>query len=111
MIKREWRQLLEMIKFSLGKGKAPELRVETDWGKFYRICKFHKIQSMVCPGIQKLPKEQQPPEEILKKFQEAESMEIARDAVQAFSQEELLEAFEKEGRLWQKLSLREGGFL
>ena len=52
---------------------------------------------MVCPGIQKLPKEQQPPEEILKKFQEAESMEIARDAVQAFSQEELLEAFEKEG--------------
>ena len=44
MIKREWRQLLEMIKFSLGKGKAPELRVETDWGKFYRICKFHKIQ-------------------------------------------------------------------
>ena len=58
MIKREWRQLLEMIKFSLGKGKAPELRVETDWGKFYRICKFHKIQSMVCPGIQKLPKEQ-----------------------------------------------------
>ena len=65
--------------------------------KFYRICKFHKIQSMVCPGIQKLPKEQQPPEEILKKFQEAESMEIARDAVQAFSQEELLEAFEKEG--------------
>ena len=39
MIKREWRQLLEMIKFSLGKGKAPELRVETDWGKFYRICK------------------------------------------------------------------------
>ena len=52
MIKREWRQLLEMIKFSLGKGKAPELRVETDWGKFYRICKFHKIQSMVCPGIQ-----------------------------------------------------------
>ena len=43
MIKREWRQLLEMIKFSLGKGKAPELRVETDWGKFYRICKFHKI--------------------------------------------------------------------
>ena len=28
MIKREWRQLLEMIKFSLGKGKAPELRVE-----------------------------------------------------------------------------------
>ena len=74
MIKREWRQLLEMIKFSLGKGKAPELRVETDWGKFYRICKSHKIQSMVCPGIQKLPKEQQPPEEILKKFQEAESV-------------------------------------
>lgn len=28
MIKREWRQLLEMIKFSLGKGKAPELRVD-----------------------------------------------------------------------------------
>ena len=25
MIKREWRQLLEMIKFSLGKGEAPEL--------------------------------------------------------------------------------------
>ena len=24
MIKREWRQLLEMIKFSLGKGKAPK---------------------------------------------------------------------------------------
>ena len=52
---------------------------------------------MVCPGIQKLPKEQQPPEEILKKFQEAESMEIARDAVQAFSQEECWRLLKKEG--------------
>ena len=55
MIKREWRQLLEMIKFSLGKGKAPELRVETDWGKFYRICKFHKIQSMVKVSGSRVP--------------------------------------------------------
>ena len=34
MIKREWRQLLEMIKFSLGKGKAPELRVGQTGGNF-----------------------------------------------------------------------------
>ena len=47
MIKREWRQLLEMIKFSLGKGKAPELRVETDWGKFYRICKYKQSTAKV----------------------------------------------------------------
>ena len=40
MIKREWRQLLEMIKFSLGKGKAPELRVETDWGKYANFIRF-----------------------------------------------------------------------
>lgn len=94
-MKCEWRQLLELIKFSLGQGDAPEMEADTNWENFYKICRFHKIQSMVCPGIQKLPKEQQPPEEIMKKFQEAESIEIARDAVQAFSQEELLGAFEK----------------
>lgn len=96
-IKQEWHQLLELIKFSLGQGKAPVMGADTKWEDFYKICRFHKIQSMVCPGIQKLPKEQQPPEEIMKRFQEAESMEIARDAVQAFSQEELLEEFEKAG--------------
>ena len=36
MIKREWRQLLEMIKFSLGKGKAPENPGRRAWRLFTR---------------------------------------------------------------------------
>lgn len=56
MIKREWRQLLEMIKFSLGKGKAPELRVETDWGNFTEYANFIRFSLWYAPEYRSFQK-------------------------------------------------------
>ena len=33
-IKQEWHQLLELIKFSLGQGKAPVMGADTKWEDF-----------------------------------------------------------------------------
>lgn len=56
MIKREWRQLLEMIKFSLGKGKAPELRVETTGGNFTEYANFIRFSLWYAPEYRSFQK-------------------------------------------------------
>ena len=97
MEKKTWSQLLELIDFALADGTAPEIETEEVWENIYRLSKFHKIQSLIFRAVQKLPKEQRPPESILKKIQQAGSLEIARDTVQKAAQMELLTAFEKAG--------------
>lgn len=97
MEKKTWSQLLELIDFALADGTAPEIETEEVWENIYRLSQFHKIQSLIFHAVQKLPKEQRPPESILKKIQQAGSLEIARDTVQKAAQMELLTAFEKAG--------------
>lgn len=97
MEKKTWNQLLELIDFALADGTAPEIETEEVWENIYRLSQFHKIQSLIFHAVQKLPKEQRPPESILKKIQQAGSLEIARDTVQKAAQMELLTAFEKAG--------------
>ena len=97
MEKKTWSQLLELIDFALADGTAPEIETEEVWENIYRLSQFHKIQSLIFRAVQKLPKEQRPPESILKKIQQAGSLEIARDTVQKAAQMELLTAFEKAG--------------
>lgn len=97
MEKKTWNQLLELIDFALADGTVPEIETEEVWENIYRLSQFHKIQSLIFHAVQKLPKEQRPPESILKKIQQAGSLEIARDTVQKTAQMELLTAFEKAG--------------
>lgn len=97
MEKKTWNQLLELIDFALADGTAPEIETEEVWENIYRLSQFHKIQSLIFHAVQKLPKEQRPPENILKRIQQAGSLEIARDTVQKAAQMELLTAFEKAG--------------
>lgn len=97
MEKKTWNQLLELIDFALADGTVPEIETEEVWENIYRLSQFHKIQSLIFHAVQKLPKEQRPPESILKKIQQAGSLEIARDTVQKAAQMELLTAFEKAG--------------
>lgn len=97
MEKKTWSQLLELIDFALADGTAPEIETEEVWENIYRLSQFHKIQSLIFHAVQKLPREQRPPESILKKIQQAGSLEIARDTVQKAAQMELLTAFEKAG--------------
>ena len=56
MIKREWRQLLEMIKFSLGKGKAPELRVGQTGGNFTEYANFIRFSLWYAPEYRSFQK-------------------------------------------------------
>lgn len=97
MEKKTWNQLLELIDFALADGTVPEIETEEVWENIYRLSQFHKIQSLIFHAVQKLPREQRPPESILKKIQQAGSLEIARDTVQKAAQMELLTAFEKAG--------------
>ena len=72
MEKKTWNQLLELIDFALADGTAPEIETEEVWENIYRLSQFHKIQSLIFHAVQKLPKEQRPPESILKKFNRQE---------------------------------------
>lgn len=94
--KQEWRYLFDLIRYSLEGGERPKVEGTPDWPYLYRICKAHKIEAMVYDGLERLPKEEQPQEEIMKKFREKQQAAIARTAVQDFSLEELLERFEQE---------------
>lgn len=92
-----WEYLFSVIRYSLIGGEAPKAEEAPDWEKLYRICRFHRIEAIVCYGLDRMPDKGKVPQEIYQKFQKAWQMEAARDAVQSFSKEELFQAFEKEG--------------
>ena len=56
MIKREWRQLLEMIKFSLGKGEAPELEWRQTGGSFTEYANFIRFSLWYAPEYRSFQK-------------------------------------------------------
>lgn len=89
--------LFEIIRYSLEGGKCPTLPENMDWEALYKICKFHKIESVVAHGLEKMDDRERIPEEIWKKFERSWQMETARDATQQLSLEELLLAFEEAG--------------
>lgn len=94
--KNQWKYLFEIIRYSLSGGECPKAEEAPDWEYLYRISKHHKIESVVCNGIEQMPPEVHPKEEILEKFREALKIGMAREAVQHFALEELLDAFETE---------------
>lgn len=93
----EWRYLFDIIRYSLSGGECPVAEGKLDWEYLYKLCKAHKIEAMVCNGVEHMAKEQQPPEKIMEKLKKKRKMETFRDAIQQLSLEELLDAFETEG--------------
>lgn len=93
----EWRYLFDIIRFSLSGGDCPVAERKPDWEYLYKLCKAHKIEAMVCNGVEHMAKEQQPPEKIMEKLKKKRKKEEFRDAIQQLSLEELLDAFETEG--------------
>lgn len=94
---RELRYLLSLIKYALtGENCPPKPEGEVDWAALQKLCKVHKIEALVWYGIKALPDREWIPQEIRGKFEEAWNLETAREAVQQFSAQELLEAFERE---------------
>lgn len=95
--KQQWNILFKIMRYSINGGEQPDIEVAPDWEYLYKLCKHHKIESMVDNGLSGLSEEQQPPEEIKRKLQKATKTNIAREAVQFFSLEEILDVFEEEG--------------
>ncbi len=95
--KREWRYLLEIVRYGLDGGDCPCSEEQPDWEYLYRVCKRHRIEGIVCSALEKMPAELHPPMEILEKFRYTWKVETGREAVQQFALEELLDAYEKAG--------------
>lgn len=94
---QKWRFLFEIIRYSLEGGESPVATGNINWEALYKICKFHKIESVVAHGLDKMQGKENIPQEIRKKFEQAWQLEVARDTTQQFSLEELLQAFEEAG--------------
>lgn len=94
---QKWKFLFEIIRYSLEGGESPIVTENVNWEALYRICKFHKIESVVAHGIEKMVGKENIPQEVRKKFEQAWQLEVARDTTQQFSLEELTQAFEEAG--------------
>lgn len=93
---KDCKYLFELIKYSLFDEEIPKKEKNVDWDNLYKLAKRHSIIAIVCNGIAKMPQEMQPEEEILKKFEQKWQFDRAKDAVQKYSLEEILDAFEKD---------------
>lgn len=89
--------LFSMIRYGLSGGEPPTAPAGADWEYLYRICRSHKIEEMVCYAAEKLPETDRPPAEIMEKLESTWEKATAKEAVQYFSLEELLDAFEEAG--------------
>lgn len=89
--------LFGLIRYGLSGGEKPAAAGAPDWECLYNVCRHHKIEEMVCMAAEKLPEDERPPEEIMKKLHQSWERGMAREAVQHFSLEELLESFEEQG--------------
>lgn len=89
--------LFSIIKYSLEGGDCPEAGWTLDWDRLYRICRMHKIEEIVCRGLDRMPREARPPEEIMDRLFHTWQIGTARDAAQRFGMKELAEAFEDGG--------------
>lgn len=89
--------LFGLLRYGLSGGEKPAAAERPDWEYLYNVCRRHKIEEMACMAAEKLPVDERPPEEIMKKLHQTWERGMAREAVQHFSLEELLAAFEEQG--------------
>ena len=99
--KEQWRYLFDVIRYGVSGGTLPFISGTADWDYLYLICKYHKIEALVCSGLRKVETEnglrEQVPEEILDRLIKEVERGRAREAVQHFSLNEILDTFEKAG--------------
>lgn len=89
--------LFELIRSGMFDGEPFENGENADWEKLYKISRSHKIEGILCSGIYKMPEEERPPEKMVKQLEELWQMERGKDAVQKYSLNEILDAFEEAG--------------
>ena len=89
--------LFELIRAGMFDGEPFENGENADWEKLYKISRLHKIEGILCSGIYKMPEEERPPKKMVKQLEELWQMERGKDAVQKYSLNEILDAFEEAG--------------
>ncbi|ACV63657.1 hypothetical protein Dtox_2894 [Desulfofarcimen acetoxidans DSM 771] len=68
-----------------------------DWEKLYKFAAWHGVSNMACYGLNRLTCDNQPPQDILEKFENDRKKAVAREATQHIAVEQILEAFEEKG--------------
>lgn len=68
-----------------------------NWENLYKLAVWHGVSNMVCYGVSRLTCDNQPTQDILKKFQNDRKKAVAREATQHIAVEQILEAFEEKG--------------
>ena len=94
--KAQCKILFQIIRVSLFDSDEFEINAEADWKLIYRISREHKIHTILCRGLEKISSKDKIPEKMIGKLEELWQIERAKDAVQKYSIDEILDAFEKD---------------
>lgn len=92
--KAQCKILFQIIRVSLFDSDEFEINAEADWKLIYRISREHKIHTILCRGLEKISSKDKIPEKMIGKLEELWQIERAKDAVQKYSIDEILDAFE-----------------
>ena len=91
------RDILHLISAALNEKESVRLSDNTDWNKIFSIAKKHNIISSVYKGMELLPQEKLPDDELFLKLQIQYGYEIRQSALQLQEIERIQSAFENAG--------------
>ena len=97
-MRQEEQYLLTLIKYTLNHRTkdVPFPEENFDWEVLYRCAKRHSVLSLVYYGIEHLPKESRPTDEVEKRLYQFSMREVMRNYNQTDEIEKLLKTFEEE---------------
>jgi len=91
--------LLKIIKYILNHqdGSIPLPDKEIDWGRMFELAKRHGVLNLVHYGVEKLPEEHRPNEDMCKILQKHAMKNVVVSVNQIEAEKEIMKAFENEG--------------
>lgn len=95
--RREQKYIFDMMRSALNGQPLKEVPAGLDWEYIRQVCQFHRIENLAAYGMQGNPQKDRIPKHIQKSFVHACQKGMAREAVQKYEQEQILEGFEKAG--------------
>lgn len=92
---REYRCMLKLINSAVNKSNADISDCMPNWSELFNLSKDASLVNLVSYGIDKLPKEQMPPANVLSLFFQYRSQYLVKDSNQLYELEKLTSELEK----------------
>lgn len=93
----EFNYLIELSKTVLKNDVLTPPSTDLSWEAVYQLTDRHALHALVFAGIERLPKESQPEDQLYQQFKKASAKSFAKEAVQYIEGTKILDCFEKHG--------------